>query len=1005
MKTTSIQATIFSVVLIVSLGLAATLIIVGAIFGTRASLDAATALVNETGAHITTQVLDQNDKARQFVAGAVAIQGINAPIRFDEPHPARDFMIAILETDPVYYSMFVGRAEGDFYQVINVTEFPEVNELMGAPEDTAWIEVRISGTGEFRERERRFLNDRLIAIDARFQPETEFQPRNRPWFGAALMGLGTAKTAPYVYKSLGAPGVTFARTTGSNSVVGLDIALSSISHALEGIFITDSSTAFVYGRNGQLTGYPDLDAMLAVDDTTGAKSLRNLQAVGAAEKFYYDWAKSENFQAEGMIWVDNWPYLAAAMPISVAEGFDEFVGLLVPVDEILAAFMRTALFAVLASGMLFILFIPLTRMVARRITRPMTALIDETEKVSELRFSDVQEIDTEIAEVNMLSGALVDMAGAVKGYQEDVLKAQDKLEQLVITGIALASERSIPKLMETILETARALSRADGALLYTVDGDDLVLHTAIGKRIGSAHRDDTIPLPAPRRTQMSDTTGAPTDDVLSMATVWDMTMVVDDIYKDDEFEFPEAKAYDKMTESKSVSILTVPLRPANREPVGALQLFNANDEDGNIGPFAADAIRFVESLAAQAAVTIDSRNLQDTLQELLDSMIRLLAGAIDAKSPYTGGHCERVPELAKMLAQQANEVNAGPLAAFTFETEEEWREFEVASWLHDCGKVTTPEYVVDKSVKLETIYNRIHEIRTRFEVLRRDAEIAHLTAVQGGGDATTLQAELDATIADLESDFALIAEINMGGEFLKPEKLDRLKRIAARTWTRTFDHSLGLSWEELKRLEKTGIRPVPATENLLENKPEHVIPREFGQEMIGEGNPYGFTMNVPKALFNLGEVYNLSVTRGTLTDEERFKINEHIIQTIVMLEHLPFPKTMQRVPEYAGGHHETMVGTGYPKGLRSEDMSVPAKIMAIADIFEALTARDRPYKKAKTLSESIRIMGFMLKDKHIDQDLFRLFLSSGVYKSYADRFLLPEQIDEVDISAYLEAAE
>jgi HD-GYP domain-containing protein (c-di-GMP phosphodiesterase class II) len=161
-------------------------------------------------------------------------------------------------------------------------------------------------------------------------------------------------------------------------------------------------------------------------------------------------------------------------------------------------------------------------------------------------------------------------------------------------------------------------------------------------------------------------------------------------------------------------------------------------------------------------------------------------------------------------------------------------------------------------------------------------------------------------------------------------------------------------------------------------------------------------MEVPEYERNLGELYNLSVTKGTLTIEERYKINEHIIMTIKMLENIPFTRNLRKVPEYAGGHHETMIGTGYPRKLSKEQLSIPARIMAIADIFEALTAADRPYKKAKTLSESIRIMAFMKKDKHIDADLFDIFLTSGVYKEYAKKFLLEEQIDEVDISQYLD---
>jgi HD-GYP domain-containing protein (c-di-GMP phosphodiesterase class II) len=194
---------------------------------------------------------------------------------------------------------------------------------------------------------------------------------------------------------------------------------------------------------------------------------------------------------------------------------------------------------------------------------------------------------------------------------------------------------------------------------------------------------------------------------------------------------------------------------------------------------------------------------------------------------------------------------------------------------------------------------------------------------------------------------------------------------------------------------------LPVTEHLLADKPCHII--EHDTVPLGLDNPWGFILKPPAHKANQGEIYNLAIRRGTLTDEERFHINDHIVQTIVMLEALPFPKNLRRVPEWAGGHHEKMDGTGYPRGLKRHQMSIPARMMMIADIFEALTARDRPYKARKTLSECIDIMARMSREHHIDPDLFQLFLTSGVYREYADIFLLPEQIDDIDVVKYLNA--
>jgi HD-GYP domain-containing protein (c-di-GMP phosphodiesterase class II) len=397
------------------------------------------------------------------------------------------------------------------------------------------------------------------------------------------------------------------------------------------------------------------------------------------------------------------------------------------------------------------------------------------------------------------------------------------------------------------------------------------------------------------------------------------------------------------------------------------------------------------------------RRLLEQQRKLFDDFTKLIAGAIDAKSAYTGGHCARVPIVAEMLAEAVCESGAEPFADFKMDAPDQRWEFEVAAWLHDCGKITTPEYVVDKATKLETIYNRIHEIRMRFEVLLRDAEIDyHRRRLAGDGDDPLLAQELEETQKQIAADFAFVAECNIGGEFMADEKIARLQQITARTWVRRLDDRIGISQEEALLKNREPAPTLPVVEPVLADKPEHVIPR--ANKTPFNDNPHGFSMSVPDALYNLGEVYNLSIRKGTLSPEDRFKINEHIIQTIIMLNRLEFPDYLANVPEFAGAHHETMIGTGYPRGLKKEQMSIPARIMAIADIFEALTAADRPYKTPKTLSEALRIMSFMRNDGHIDADLFDLFLQSGVYRAYGKRYLDPAQIDAVDVDAYLSAA-
>nr|WP_241004133.1 HD domain-containing phosphohydrolase [Magnetospirillum aberrantis] len=586
--------------------------------------------------------------------------------------------------------------------------------------------------------------------------------------------------------------------------------------------------------------------------------------------------------------------------------------------------------------------------------------------------------------------------------KQQLEQTQDKLARLIDLGIAMSAERDSNRLMEMVLLGAKELTNADGGTLY-IRGDDDRLHfqilrndtlnVALGGTSGNAV---TIP-PVP---MFDDEGHANHRNVVSHAVHEQVTVTIADAYDSNTFDFSGTRVFDERNGYRSKSFMTVPLKPRGGDVIGALQLINARQPGSDeVIAFSPEIQRFIEALAAQAATALYNRELLTAQERLMDSMIQLIAGAIDAKSPYTGGHCERVPELALMLAEEATRQTAGPLAAFRFETPEQWREFRIGAWLHDCGKVVTPEYIVDKATKLETIYNRIHEVRMRFEVLLRDAAIERLEAVAAGADAAATDTAFEARKAQLMDDFAFVAECNVGSEFFAPEKVERLKQIAAQTWKRHFDDRLGLAHEELKRYAAHPPAPLPATEPLLSDKPWHVIARDGGINRAY--TDLGFKVPVPENLYNLGEIYNLSISRGTLTVEDHFKIKEHIMQTIAMLERLPFPKHLKRVPEYAGTHHEALAGTGYPRALTAKELSVPARIMAIADIFEALTASDRPYKKAKTLSESVKILSFFKKDGHIDPDLFDLFLTSGVYRDYAERFLLPDQIDDVDVAAYV----
>ena len=525
-----------------------------------------------------------------------------------------------------------------------------------------------------------------------------------------------------------------------------------------------------------------------------------------------------------------------------------------------------------------------------------------------------------------------------------------RIEKLTEIGIALSAEKNIQRLLEMILLGAKSLTNADGGTLYSVDDDGTAvkmeivrtdsLHFAMGGTSGEAIPFPPIPL--------YDNEGNPNNHmVVTYAVLNHQTVNIPDAYDAQGFDFSGTKKFDSHTGYRSTSFLTVPLKNHEGDIIGVLQLLNAmDDENGAIIPFSDEAQRLTESLASQAAIALTNRRLIEDLKTLLESLIQLIATAIDEKSPYTGGHCRRVPELTMLLADAANQQESGPLKDFSM-SEEDRYELEMAAWLHDCGKITTPEYVVDKSTKLETIYDRMQLVETRYEVLRRDARIAMLeqrmAALEAGQqpDDEALQAAYQAQLARMDEDLAFLDKCNVGGEFMSEGDQDRVRVIGRTHW-----------------------------------------------QLNGEAQP----------LLSDDEIYNLTIAKGTLTPEERDVIQNHIVATIKMLESLPFPKHLKNVPEYAGGHHERIDGKGYPRGLTKADMSVQARMMAIADIFEALTARDRPYKKGKTLSEALRILGFFKVDGHIDPDLFDIFIKEKLYAKYAEHHLEPHQIDEVDIS-------
>lgn len=526
-----------------------------------------------------------------------------------------------------------------------------------------------------------------------------------------------------------------------------------------------------------------------------------------------------------------------------------------------------------------------------------------------------------------------------------VSRLLDRVERLNDIGIALSRERDADRLLETILRGAKELTGADAGTLYTRGDDDrLVFATLRNDTLGialSGTGGGSVPFePIP----LYDDEGRPNhNNVAAYAALEGQTVNIGDAYRAEGFDFSGTRAVDARTGYRSRSFLTVPLRNHEERVVGVLQLINAMDpRTREVVPFGESDRKLAESLASQAAVALTQKALIDAQRELFESFIELIAKAIDEKNPTTGKHCERVPQLTLMLADAARDATRGPLASFEM-SDDEYYALKVGAWLHDCGKITTPEEVLNKSTKLEALRDRIHEVDLRFELVRRDHRIRGLKARLPETGARDSE-EDDEFLERLDADRDFIRRANVGGEFMAEDDQERVARIGRR-----------YRWCDAEGVE----RPLLSDE----------------------------------------EIEKLQIARGTLSAEERESIQNHVKVTLEMLDTLPYPANLRDVPEIAGSHHERMDGTGYPRGLTREQMSVPARMVAVADVFEALTAADRPYKKAKTLSESLRIMGLMSRDDHIDPDLFDCFVREGVYLRYAEQFLRPEQIDHVDLAA------
>ncbi|MFO1379604.1 MAG: HD domain-containing phosphohydrolase [Chitinivorax sp.] len=856
--------------------------------------------------------------------------------------PAAAALADILDRNASVASVYIGYLNGDFMMLRPLRNTAE-RQRWQAPDAASYSLEQIDRQAPQIRYQRLYFDRQRQRIGQRNVSDAPLDPRLRPWFKLAHGSDGVAMTQPYIFFSTRDPGITLTRRAASGSVVAADLTLRQLSDDLAAIHISPSACKVLLDDGGGTIAGMRMQPTTVGATPPGKLANQHDPLISELLRDYRQHSTIVDTRINGIDWLGH------ASRLSVG-GHIMWLVLAAPRDELLQDATRLRDMQLWLTLLILCASMPLAWQASRWVSKPLALLAEEVRAIEAFDFSRPITHRSFIREVDQLAQTMSGMKTTIARFLE-------------LTA-ALSSERQLEQLLQKVMdETANVLNPNDCAIYLREDD---------GSLLKAADRSGGVELPQQLHA------GAGSD--AELAQLCHQAVAQQQQQEIDSADYEQR-------------ISAIPLCTPQGGAVGVMVLLFSHA----VQPSAA-AMAFATSLSGTAAISIDAQRLLEAQKRLLEAVIRLIADAIDAKSPYTGAHCQRVPVLTEMLADAACNADSGPFRDFRLDAEQR-EALRMAAWLHDCGKVTTPEFVVDKATKLETLYDRIHEIRTRFEVLKRDAQIEYWRAVATGGLQAGLAEQLQQTLTTLDEEFAFVAGCNLGGESMREEDQVRLQAIGSRTWQRTLDDRIGIAHEELQRKRQTPAETLPATEYLLADRPEHLIARQE-HERIAADNPWGFKLDTPRHKYNRGELYNLGIARGTLNAEERYQINDHIVQSIMMLSQLPFPPHLRNVPELAGGHHEKMDGSGYPKRLRREQMSVPARMMAIADIFEALTAIDRPYKPGKTLSQALEIMARMRDERHIDAELFELFLHSGIPVSYGQRYLQPEQLDQVDIGRY-----
>ncbi|MBC7750793.1 MAG: HD domain-containing protein [Candidatus Saccharibacteria bacterium] len=936
---------VMSVMMIVAITLTAVTLISVNWIGTRTLLLNAAASKAEMTSQITEQRVQHIVGPAEALLRVLALDPIVDATSLAERLKRLRVFATDLRANPIMTAVFIGYDNGDYFLVSPLNQ-AKIRKSYHAPARASFaVRTALGQDGKQRAHQIFFYDRHLNLLEQRPDPSYEYDPRQRPWYGNALNSKDLAISKPYLYADAPIMGITLSmRGSNPHSVVAMDIPLVGIKEALQKLSITPNSQIALVDSHGEIIAANTSSSTKESTATSSTLQLSTVHTLGNAALLRL-WLLHPDHQVLSYR-SDDQDWLGRRIVLSEYRDLGLQLLIATPTKELLKDLYAHSLQMILIAIGLGLLLLAFGAWLGHRIGQVIEQHIQRVRQMSNFDFSRLAPDFTMLYEAYQLT----DVTDDVGRTMEALLKISQVLQ----------AEPHIETMLDQVLKLFVEAARCDSGAVYLY------------------HQED-------KRWNKTASCGQQSDiDAISTQLHLEPDLHLD----------------------KSATCQNFAIRGRQGDVLGHVILKHAGDQEHR----SRDFLIFSERLTGMLAIPIETRQLIESQKALLDAFILVLADAIDIKSAHTGGHCRRVPKLAMMFVDQLSDDTEGRYADFQCINDDR-EAFRLAAWLHDCGKITSPEHIIDKATKLETIYNRIHEIRTRFEVLRRDAQIASLDAQLAGTDLAIAEAKRDAQYAQLEDDFAFVAQCNIGSEFLSDDAIARLEKISQQTWLRYFDDTLGLSALELARYDTTLLPPtnaLPVREPLLADKLEHLVPWDEAQKPVVEKddprNIYGFDMQLPPYQRNNGEIYNLNVRRGTLTNEDRFAINNHIVQTLIMLTKLPWPKHLQRIPDLATNHHERMDGNGYPRRLHGSQMSIEERVLAVADVFEALTATDRPYKSAKTISESLAIMAKMSKENHLDSGLFIYFLNSRLWLDYAHEFIPSEQIDEVNIDELVRMA-